>query len=51
MEIQLTLAINFMSSKYNDEERVMRSKSDNIEIMNNDKENEVIEELFQSLLL
>ena len=50
MEIQLTLAINFMSSKYNDEERVMRSKSDNIEIMNNDKENEVIEELFQSLL-
>ena len=50
MKIQLTLAINFMSSKYNDEERVMRSKSDNIEIMNNDKENEVIEELFQSLL-
>ena len=43
-------AINFMSSKNNDEERVLHSKSDDIEIMPNDKEDEVIEELFQSLL-
>ena len=34
---QLTVAINFISSKNNDEERVMHSKSDNIEIMINDK--------------
>ena len=36
-KIQLTIAINFMSSKSNDEERVMHSRSDNIEIMINDK--------------
>ena len=34
---QLTVAINFISSKNNDEDRVMHSKSDNIEIMINDK--------------
>ena len=32
-KIQLTIAINFISSKDNDKERVMHSKSDNIEIM------------------
>ena len=48
MEIQLTIAINFISSKENDEERVMHSKSDNIEIVINDKADEVIEELFKS---
>ena len=32
-KIQLTLAINFVSSKDNDEEQVMHSKSDNIKIM------------------
>ena len=37
-----------MSSKGNDEERGMHLAGDNIEIMNNDKANEVIEELFQS---
>ena len=37
-----------MSSKDNDEESVMHSKRDNIEIMINEKANEVIEELFQS---
>ena len=36
--------------KDNDEERDMHSKSDNIEIMMNDKADEVIEELFKSLL-
>ena len=49
-KIQLTIPINFMSSKDNDEEHVMHSKSDNIKIMSNDKADEVIEELFQSLL-
>ena len=39
-----------MSSKDNDEERVMHLKSDNIEIIINDKADEVLEELFQSLL-
>ena len=44
------MAMNFMSSKDNDKECVMHSKSNNIEIMINDKADEVIEELFQSLL-
>ena len=39
-----------MSPKNNDEERVMYSKSDNIKIMIIDKVDEVIEEVFQSLL-
>ena len=44
--IQLTIVINFICSKDTDEEH----KSDNIEIMINDKTDEVIEELFQSSL-
>ena len=44
------IAINITSSKDTDEERVMHSKSDNIEIMINNKADEVIDELFQSLL-
>ena len=44
------LVINFMSSKDNDVERALYSKSDDIEIMINDKADEVIEELFKSLL-
>ena len=44
------MTINFILSKdYNDEERVMHSKSDNIEIMINDEADEVIKELFDSL--
>ena len=39
-----------MPSKDNDEEHVMHSKSDNVEIMINDKADEVIEKSFQSLL-
>ena len=39
-----------MSSNDNDEERVMYSKSDKVEIMTNDEEDEAIEELFKSLL-
>ena len=45
-----TFAINFVSSKDNDEEQIMHSKSDNIKIMINDYVDEVIQELFQSLL-
>ena len=39
-----------MSSKDNDERVVMHWRSDNRELMINDKEDEVIEDLFQSLL-
>ena len=45
-KIQLKIAVNFMSSKEADEERVMYSEISNIEIMINDKTNEVIKELF-----
>ena len=46
---QLTITNNFISSKGNDEERAMHSKSDNIEIMMNYKADEIIRELFDSL--
>ena len=46
-KIQLTIAINLISSKDdNDEERVMHSKGGNIKIRINDKVDEVIEELY-----
>ena len=46
-EIQLTITINFISSKVdNDEEHVMHSKSDNIKIMISDEANEVIKKTF-----
>ena len=49
-KMQLTIAINFISSKDNGKERVMHSKRDYIEIMINDKANEVIKEIFDSLI-
>ena len=49
-KIQLTIAINFISSKDIDEERLMHSKSYNIEFMSYDNANEVANELFESLL-
>ena len=49
-KIQLIIVINFISSKYTDEERVTYSKTDNIESTIINKADEVIEELFQSLL-
>ena len=49
MKIQLTVANNFISFTDNYEERVMHSKSDNIEIMINGEADEVIYELFDSL--
>ena len=48
-KIQLTIANNFISSIDNDEERVMHSKSNNVEIMINDEADEVIQKLFDSL--
>ena len=44
------MTINFILSKdYNDEERVMHSKSDNIEIMISDVTDEIIKKLFNSV--
>ena len=48
-KIQLTIATNFISSKDNDEEHVMHSKSDNVEIMINDQAGEVFENIFESI--
>ena len=47
--IQLTIAINFTSSKDIDEEYVMHWPSDNIDIMIYDKADKVIEELSEQL--
>ena len=49
-KIQLTIAINFISSKDNDEECIMHSKRDNTKIMINHKADEVIEKFFESPL-
>ena len=49
-KIQLTITINFISSEFdNDEDRVMHSKSDNIEIMTSDEADEFIKKHFDSL--
>ena len=49
--IQLSVEINFISSKSDsDETRLMHTKSDNLEIMIGSDTNEVIEDLFNSLL-
>ena len=49
-KIQLTITINFISSKDDhDEECVIHSKSDNIESMISDEADEVIRKLFNSL--
>ena len=49
-KIQLTITVTFSSSKdQNDEDRIMQSKSDNIEIMRSDEGDEVIKKLFDSL--
>ena len=49
LKIQSAVTINFISLKHKDEESVMHSKTDNIEIMINDKADAVIVELFKSL--
>ena len=40
--IQLTLAINFISSKYTNDDGLVHSKGDNIEVMVNDAVDKVI---------
>ena len=44
------MSINFISSKDSDETRTMHTKGDNIEIKMGSETDEVIEELFKSLL-
>ena len=49
--MQLTIEVNFISLKPNfDETRVMYTRSDNIEIMFGDDNDDIIEQLFESLL-
>ena len=47
-KIQLTVAINFISSKDFDQTRTMRAKSNNVEIMMGSETDEIVEELFKS---
>ena len=47
-KVQLTIAINFISSKDNDGEQVILSKSDNTEVITYDNVNEFIKEIFES---
>ena len=49
-KIQLTMQINFISSKDSEETRTMHTKSHNIEIMMGNETDEIIEKLFESLL-
>ena len=49
-KIQLTMAINFISSKDSDEIRTMYTKSNNMEIMMGSETDKIIEELFKSFL-
>ena len=49
-KIQLTIAINFISSKDAEKECVMHSKSNNIEFTSYNEAHEVVDELFKSLL-
>ena len=49
-KIQLTIVINFFSSKDSDEAHTMHFKSDNMKIVKGNETNEIIEELFDSLL-
>ena len=44
------MTINFISSKDSDEIRIMYTKNNNIEIMMGNETDEIIEELFKSLL-
>ena len=49
-KIQLTMAINFISSRDSDETRTMHTKSNDVKIMMCSETNEIIEELFKSFL-
>ena len=47
---QLTMAINFISSKDSDETRTMHAKSNNVKIMMGSETDEIIKELFKSFV-
>ena len=49
-KINLTMAINFISSKDSDETCTMHTKRNHVEIMIGNETDEIIEELFESLL-
>ena len=49
-KIQLTIAINFISSKDSDEAQTMHTKCNNAEIIIGSETNEIINELFESIL-
>ena len=49
-KIQLTMQINFISSKDSEETSTMHTKSHNIEIMMGNETDEIIEKLFESVL-
>ena len=49
-KIQLTMAINFISSKDSDETRTMHTKSNNVEIMMGSETDEIIKDLFEFFL-
>ena len=49
-KILLTIAINFISSKDSDETCTVHTKSNNVEIMIGSETDEIIEELFISIL-
>ena len=48
-KIQLTMQINFILHKDSEETRTMYTKSPNTEIIEGDKTDEIIEELFEPL--
>ena len=49
-KIHLTMKVNLMLSKDNDHRRLIHSKSYNIEIMIDNDTDEIINEIFESLL-
>ena len=49
-KIQLTMVINFVSSKDSDETRTMHTRINNAEIMVGSETNEIIKDLFESFL-
>ena len=49
-KIHLTIEINFISSKDSDEARTTHIESDNIEIMVGSETDEIMEEIFETLL-
>ena len=49
-KIQLTMSINFVSSKDSEENRIVHTKSHKVEIMMGSEKDEIIEEIFESLL-